>query len=650
MKFAKIVVAAVVVTALVLSGILIAGPGGVQAGATGINWVKSTSELTLDTGSLVGDAWVIKDDTTYKMWYSRLRDEATLQEIADRVDVLDPKSLVSSFLSLDFTAMWNQAAGLSSADIAAVVNSATPVIGYAESTDGVTWTVINNEVLSDGTGIQNGIGMPSVVKDGGTYRMWYTRVDSSLTQAQLTTLLADLGTPGATRIAAIESLIDSTSTVIGYAVSGDGVTWAVQNDAVLTGGAAGALDSVGAPSVILDGSTYKMWYSQIDSDLTPAEWAAELDDTSSYNVLEFLTWLDGTTTNIGYATSTDDGVTWIVGDADVVPGSTSLWNSVGDPSVIKDGSEYHMWYTRAKTDLGRGDIAGLFDTLVFDLGELNALYDLLSPLDVSGFISGFLAMSPVSTVEALLGATGTVIAYATSTDGTTWVVQDTDDLVGETGGTWSSVAAPTVIGTSGSFEMWFTEGVDAATEPNFSAVIDYVDVPIGYASETTGASVEVSVGLQGSRTTPEQWQIPLTVNFFTPGADVMVDTPVYTSSQTASQSASTAVITVAAIAPGTYDVTAQSENTLMNRQLNVVIAAPSTAVDMGTLLQGDVALPANDLVNFFDFSAMLPSYLKSTGDPAFNALADHDRNGLVNFFDFSMMLPNYLTSSPVDVP
>lgn len=93
---------------------------------------------------------------------------------------------------------------------------------------------------------------------------------------------------------------------------------------LLSPGSSGAWDDqwVYAPSVILDGSTYKMWYVSF-SVASPSR-------------------------KIGYATS-PDGNTWTkVGTTPVLsPGTAGSWDASGVsfPTVIKDGSTYKMWYT-----------------------------------------------------------------------------------------------------------------------------------------------------------------------------------------------------------------------------------------------------------------------------------------------------------------
>jgi predicted GH43/DUF377 family glycosyl hydrolase len=164
-------------------------------------------------------------------------------------------------------------------------DAADPVLGPTTSTVG------------DGDDVDD----PTVVKVGTTYDMWYT------------------GFPE-----------DGGASAIFLATSADGVNWTRANggNPVLQG-TAGAFDANGVygADVVYDPTDplapYKMWYSG----------------------------LQGAFGGIGYATSLN-GLTWtqyggsmplaVLGHG--LAGSADSF-SAGDPSVLKDGSTWKMWYT-----------------------------------------------------------------------------------------------------------------------------------------------------------------------------------------------------------------------------------------------------------------------------------------------------------------
>ena len=173
-------------------------------------------------------------------------------------------------------------------------------IGYATSPDGIHWAQHSgNPVLSEGAaGAWDAYGAynPTVIRDGSTYKIWYHGHDGSQSR-------------------------------IGYATSPDGINWTKRPTAVLDLGPSGAWDTigVGAPTVIKDGATYKMWYEGYDG------W-----------------WW-----RIGYATSTD-GINWTKhsGNPVIKEGPSGSWNEGhnGGPSVVKVGSAYHMLFAGNDAD------------------------------------------------------------------------------------------------------------------------------------------------------------------------------------------------------------------------------------------------------------------------------------------------------------
>ncbi|MBU1487047.1 hypothetical protein KKH56_03240, partial [bacterium] len=161
-----------------------------------------------------------------------------------------------------------------------------PGIGMSQE---VTWVKYPAHI---DLGTECQVSHPSVVFDGNKYHLWY------------------VSQSGAQRS-------------INYARSTDGITYeAYPGNPVLQDGIGEVWDGewVSQPSVVYDGTTFQMWYSGYD----------------------------GNTLRIGYATSTD-GVSWNKDAANPVLdlGTSGSFDDggVSSPSVLYDGTVYHMWYT-----------------------------------------------------------------------------------------------------------------------------------------------------------------------------------------------------------------------------------------------------------------------------------------------------------------
>jgi predicted GH43/DUF377 family glycosyl hydrolase len=185
-----------------------------------------------------------------------------------------------------------------------------PALFKATSTDGLNWTRAGGPVLQGTPGAfdENGVFGADVVYDPADqttpFRMWYS---------------GRSGVFGG----------------IGYATSADGVTWTKYPGfgaptPVLTHGPAGSADSFSAadPTVLKDGSTWKMWYTG--------------DDSSKKR--------------IAYATSTD-GVTWSKGGKVIAPEDPGVNANIAfgafAPTVWKTGTTYSMLLTGRKL-VGQG--------------------------------------------------------------------------------------------------------------------------------------------------------------------------------------------------------------------------------------------------------------------------------------------------------
>ena len=178
----------------------------------------------------------------------------------------------------------------------------TSYIGYAVSNDGIKWAYVSGDelpgpgsVLTRGAGFESKlVYAPSVIKENGMYKMWYTGWDAAM------------------------------RTKTGLAESNDGKTWNKYNGnggPVLTWGGPTDPDKTdaGMPYVIKENGVYKMWYTASDNS--------------------------GVTWTLCYATSTD-GINWTKHGkvVDISPGKFDSRGVTG-PSVIKTNDIYEMWYS-----------------------------------------------------------------------------------------------------------------------------------------------------------------------------------------------------------------------------------------------------------------------------------------------------------------
>lgn len=187
-------------------------------------------------------------------------------------------------------------------------------MGYAWSTDGINWNeYAGNPVLDVSADTSkfdsDGIETPTVIIDisaplNQRYKLWY-----------------------AGRKAKCQPINDHK---FGFAYSSDGINWTkyIANPVLVPGNEAEWFNTfISSPSVILENEIYKMWFTAPD---------LILNDQPT----------DGKG-NIGYATSTD-GINWTINpDPVLIAGDQNNWDSasIAEPSVVKIGSTYHMFYS-----------------------------------------------------------------------------------------------------------------------------------------------------------------------------------------------------------------------------------------------------------------------------------------------------------------
>ena len=154
-----------------------------------------------------------------------------------------------------------------------------------------------------------------------------------------------------------------------YADSSDGITWSNHqlSQDVDTGAVISDADDVGVknPTVVKDGTEFKMWY--------------EGEDFNGFS-------------RIVYAASLD-GLDWRAHTIAVDKGSAGVYGSYGfsSPMVVKDGDTYHMWYTALGVDRNivlygqsaGGVIWSAFTPLPVLVGADEGFYDYVSALKPS---------------------------------------------------------------------------------------------------------------------------------------------------------------------------------------------------------------------------------------------------------------------------
>ncbi|MBI2305017.1 MAG: SBBP repeat-containing protein, partial [Chloroflexi bacterium] len=174
-----------------------------------------------------------------------------------------------------------------------------------------------------------------------------------------------------------------------------------------------------------------------------------------------------------------------------------------------------------------------------------------------------------------------------------------------------------------------------------------------------GANLVLQLAFQGGSYGTDRYVNPIKVTLAaSPAVSYVVTTT------------NTGVLTLTGIPPGTYTITAGGPHALANRKTGVVVTAPSTSVDMGTLKEGDANM--NGQVSIQDFGYLAKHYLAvgnadacrwefldwvaAGGTPwvktasTYNCWTDFDKSGQINISDFGLLTGSYLQTGPVHLP
>ena len=331
--------------------------------------------------------------------------------------------------------------------------------------------------------------------------------------------------------------------------------------------------------------------------------------------------------------------------------SISSGPATGGTAVIITGTNF--LYGASKVSFGSADASFIVDsdtqitaTSPAGTGTVNVTVTTEGGVSVTSSADQFTYI-PAPTVSAISPVSGPITGSTSVTITGTNFTGATTVSFGSTAATSFSVDSPTQITAISPAGSVGTVDVTVTTAGGTSA--------ISAADQFTyvGANVNITVTLQGGSRPDAGFVVPLTVKFFTPGTNVLTGTPTYTFELTTAKSGTfTAVATAIGVLPGTYDISAVTPTCLINEKKNVVVDAPSTNVNLGTLLEGDAITSGSsaNVVNSQDFGALAASYNKSLGQSGYNDAADFDRTGKVNSQDFGLLAANYNKKGPVVLP
>jgi len=266
----------------------------------------------------------------------------------------------------------------------------------------------------------NNVAEATVLHDGSRFKMWYSGQDAASNIWQM-----------------------------GLATSTNGLDWTRSaGNPVLAVGAEGEWDDqeVSFSCVLYDGTTYHTWYSGFD----------------------------GARRCIGYASS-PDGIAWTKHAGPVLSGSPGAWDEdlAGNPTVLHDGTAYHMWYGGWDNANGHWRIGHATSpngqewakdpaNPVLDLGPADAWDDthVTAPsvlYDGTTFHMWYAGWDDQDYGASSHGSTG----HATSMDGSAWTKDAANPVFVAQGGVWDPmwVVDPEIIFDGDLYHLWYTGGV-----------------------------------------------------------------------------------------------------------------------------------------------------------------------------------------------
>lgn len=115
-------------------------------------------------------------------------------------------------------------------------------------------------------------------------------------------------------------------------------------------------------------------------------------------------------------------------------------------------------------------------------------------------------------------------------------------------------------------------------------------------------------------------------------------TPVANKTDITSDATGLASFTMDGIAPGNYDLTLRVPNFLSVKKTNLAITN-TNSIDFGQLPSGDLNI--DNQIYLPDYSVLIGSWGKKTGDANFNSVTDLNSDGQVYLPDYSILISNW---------
>ncbi|MBN1844959.1 MAG: right-handed parallel beta-helix repeat-containing protein [Sedimentisphaerales bacterium] len=192
------------------------------------------------------------------------------------------------------------------------------------------------------------------------------------------------------------------------------------------------------------------------------------------------------------------------------------------------------------------------------------------------------------------------------------------------------------------------DGIGDSIHTVYGSETDPYPLIAGSGAYRTG--VEVTAALTGGgRPVPDGWELPLSVAFHSPGADVRADEPLWTFLCLTRRLGGDRVgVQIPPIPSSTYDITARGNHTLTNVRRSVSCLPPAASADLGTLIEGNA--DNNDGIDLFDYGRLSASWLDTRENPDFDHDADFNRDGEIDLLDLDMLTANWLAFGPVELP